>query len=467
MAGSPVVLTTQEARDLAVRWYGWFTSEHEVEPGTPDQWDHMREQMADIWSAGAGGLLGHPDEDEADEQPVGVALRRRVRAKLTELSRLPSFLAAEAMNLSPESLNTLLDGPLPGEFEAALGRLARLAAGSYEPDLRNVAAMVPARSNIRPAGMTAWEAFEGWVATGPRASTVNRWRAMFLDLDARFGRKDVAHYTGEDARQWRDALLAEGKSRRVVRDVWLSAARTVFNWLREEKQAIAANPFDEARLKRVKVVRTREPFFTPEEVATILSAALAPAAPRINSYLRDAYRWVPWLCAYTGARSGEITQLRSEDVQHEASGAWAINISPEAGTVKGQVARRVPLHEHLIAQGFIEFAAKRKGPLFYDPSRHDESDDPTNPVRPPYVLVRQKLAAWVRKAGVTDRGISPNHAWRHTFKRKARRAGIEESLRDAICGHADGRAKAVYETPTMDELVDAIAKFPRYEIERP
>jgi integrase len=56
---------------------------------------------------------------------------------------------------------------------------------------------------------------------------------------------------------------------------------------------------------------------------------------------------------YTGARAGEITQLRGKDVvKHE--GVWAIQITPEAGTVKTGKPRTIPLHEHLIEQGFIE-----------------------------------------------------------------------------------------------------------------
>jgi integrase len=468
--GQPVSMTTREVHALAERWYLWFIARHENDPGSVELWESLSEQMQDVWESGFDGM---GDPEEWDEETVTPAHRRRIRAKLTELSQLPSFLAAEGLNLSQDTTNAMLDGPLGVEFGVALKRLMRLASGDFGPDARTIS-QVPtpaARASTNPTGLTACEAFRAWVtATAPRPSTVNRWRAMFLDLDIRFHSKDVAHYTGDDARKWRDALLEEGKSRVVVRDVWLTAARAVFNWLREEKRLIPANPFLEARLKKGKATRTREPFFSSEEIKIILTAALAPSSPRINSYLRDAYRWVPWLCAYTGARSGEITQLRAEDVRKDAdTGAWVMDIKPEAGTVKGQVARTVPLHEHLIAQGFVEFAAARKGPLFYDPSRHEESDDPTNPVRPPYVLVRQKLAAWVRRAGVTDKGISPNHGWRHTFKRRAAKkpAEIEERLRDAICGHSDGRAKAVYETPTVDELVDAIAKFPRYEIETP
>jgi len=468
--GEAVTMSTRELHELAARWYFWFTAMHHEEPGTVEQWENLSDQMRDLWESGRSGL-GAPEEDD-EQEVIGPALRRRIRARLIELSQLPSFLAVEALNLSQQSIEALVDGPLRGEFGSALRILMRWASGDFAPDARAVG-RGEGRRGASPqsggTGMTAWQAFEGWVAaTAPSASTVNRWRAMFLDLDRRFDGKDVAQYTGEDARAWRDALLADGKSRVVVRDVWLTAARAIFNWLREEKRLIPANPFHEARLKKGKVTRTREPFFSQEEIRTILSAASEPASPRLSEHLRNAYRWVPWLCAYTGARSGEVTQLRAEDVRKDAeTGAWVIAINPEAGTVKGQVARTVPLHEHLVEQGFVEFAvARKRGPLFYDPTRHATNDNPTNPVRPPYVLVRQRLAAWVRRAGVTDEGISPNHAWRHTFKRRGvkKPAEIEMRLLDAICGHSDGRAKAVYETPTLDELVAAIAKFPRYEV---
>lgn len=74
-----------------------------------------------------------------------------------------------------------------------------------------------------------------------------------------------------------------------------------------------------------------------------------------------ARRWVPWICAYTGARAGEITQLRGKDVV-QREGRWAIQITPDAGTVKTGEPRIVPIHEHLIEQGFIDFVhAKGEG----------------------------------------------------------------------------------------------------------
>ncbi len=48
-----------------------------------------------------------------------------------------------------------------------------------------------------------------------------------------------------------------------------------------------------------------------------------------------------------------------EDVRQHPDGFWTINITPEAGTVKGNVARVVPLHEHLVDQGLIGFAQSK------------------------------------------------------------------------------------------------------------
>src|SRR5262249_26261003 len=159
--------------------------------------------------------------------------------------------------------------------------------------------------------------------------------------------------------------------------------------------------------------------FLPDEWRVILQAASA-----IKSTTKPddaAKRWVPWLCAYTGARPGEITQLRSADVI-ERDGVPALRLTPEAGTVKSGETRVVPLHDHIVAQGFLKFAKARKGPLFYKPRTAATEVDPTKQKKPAYAQVRQRVAAWVRELGVDDPNLSPVHAWRHTFKRIADRA---------------------------------------------
>ena len=101
---------------------------------------------------------------------------------------------------------------------------------------------------------------------------------------------------------------------------------------------------------------------------------------------------------------GEITQLRGVDVG-EREGVKVITITPEAGTVKTGRGRVVPLHEHLIAQGFLAFvASRRNGPLFYNVSKGEPRVSvATSPTKPRYVQARERLAMWVRARGVTDK----------------------------------------------------------------
>src|SRR5262249_48613216 len=142
-----------------------------------------------------------------------------------------------------------------------------------------------------------------------------------------------------------------------------------------------------------------------------------------------------------------------------------LRLTPEAGTIKTGAIRVVPIHEHLIAQGFIDFV-KSQGdrPLFYNPERVPKKVDPTNPPRPRAVKTRERLAAWVRAIGIHDRGVRPNHAWRHTFKQVADRNDISERVSDEITGHAPLTVGRGYGRPTLSDMATALKKFPRYDL---
>ena len=107
-----------------------------------------------------------------------------------------------------------------------------------------------------------------------------------------------------------------------IKNVWVNRPRkTVFGWAAQEK-LIARNPFAGLRIKVPKKITTRESkAFTAEETVTILNAARA--RDHVRSKTDAAKRWCPWLAAYSGARMGELTQLRGVDVI-EQSGIPAI-----------------------------------------------------------------------------------------------------------------------------------------------
>src|ERR1700730_4690001 len=79
--------------------------------------------------------------------------------------------------------------------------------------------------------------------------------------------------------------------------------------------------------------------------------------------------------------------------------------------------------------------------------------------KPRYTQARQRLADWVRNLGVSDPELRPNHAWRHTFKQIADRAGISERMSDYITGHAHKSAGAGYGAPILSDMAQALNRF--------
>ena len=159
-----------------------------------------------------------------------------------------------------------------------------------------------------------------------------------------------------------------------------------------------------------------------------------------------------------------MTQLRGIDVI-ERDGVHGLRITPEAGTVKNKKTRVVPIHDHLIEQGFLEFVRQHgAGPLFYRVAKPGDGNDPLRAKKPRYTQARQRLADWVRDLGVSDPELLPNHAWRHTFKQIADRAGISERMSDYITGHAHKSAGAGYGAPILSDMAEALKRFPKYQI---
>ena len=446
-------LTPKQARVLAAEWYEWFVARMAANNWPAEVWEdgqwYIRLEM------GGGVLAGDPLDDWEHDS----AVRDRVRPMIADEAKSQQFLAAKGLTLDPASEAMFLDF-LTRDFLAALALLARRARGDYGPD--KWAEQFPRREATADPSLTPWTLFERWISKAkPAPSTVDRWRTVFLRLQSDFPNASAASLLPDQMQQWANGLIDADRAARTVADVWVRAARTVFGWGIDEK-LITHNPFVGWRVKVPRQIRIRETkAFTDDEIETILSAALSVEGRNKGA---AAKRWCPWLAAYSGARMGELTQLRGIDIV-EQNGIHAMKISPEAGTTKTGKARMVPLHEHLIKQGFLAFVkASGEGPLFYNDQRKTaEPDDPTNPRKARYVKSREHLAAWVRTLGVKDRELSPNHAWRHTFKAIGFRCGISERLLDAIVGHAPASVGRGYGEPTLADKAQELRKFPRYK----
>ncbi len=296
-------------------------------------------------------------------------------------------------------------------------------------------------------------------AAGRKPATYGNYRNTMGLLVKFLRHDDASRVTPEDILGFKDHRLATinprtGKtiSARTVMDNDLAGLKTVFDWAVTNRR-LPSNPAKGIHIKVGKAPKLRSKGFTEDEAVAILRAASKLPPSNDQPQTRAAKRWVPWLCAYTGARVGEIAQLRKQDVSHQG-GHWVIRITPEAGTVKTNEARTVPLHAHLIEQGFADFVKKApSGHLFLRPA--DNGD-----VLGPLQGVKNRLAAFAR-AIVPDKNVAPNHGWRHRFKTVGMEAGVDPRILDAIQGQAPRNAAESYGDVTVKTMAAAIEKLER------
>lgn len=460
-------LTKLNAIALAGRWYSWFVKQHEEDPGKPGYWRDLGDHL--VWD-----VIGSEAPDSYEEDPTSdpdwnwarePEVREAVRPLIAEQARVATFLASEGKALNAAAYALFVDA-VSDNLLKAFSLLEKRANGDYSRDQTPDTFPAFNAGPVRAIGVGCWDLFEAYVlAVKPAPTTVTRWRAVFLAMQQQFAEVGADGITEDAARAWIQGQITEERQASTVREVWLSASRTVFAWARVHKR-IHQNPFKEVKVDVPRKVQKREDgrSFTAEEASTILKASLAYEKPVTPT--ERARRWVPWLCAYSGARSGEITQLRGSDIENR-HGLHVMKITPDAGTTKTSQARTVPLHEHVIAQGFLDMVKQvGKGALFYnDKTPQKVSSDPLKPSRSRAQTARAHLGTWVRGLGVDDPDISPNHSWRHLFKRIGDEIGMPEKLNDAITGHVPPTEGRKYGPPKVATLAEALKKFPRYKLD--
>ncbi|PZX38975.1 hypothetical protein LY56_02984 [Roseinatronobacter thiooxidans] len=344
--------------------------------------------------------------------------------------------------------------------------------GDYSPDQKadrfplsqhpRAASKAPLKA---PEEVTITSLFELWerdhLANDKPQKTADDFRQKINDLKAFLGHDDALRTTGENIADWCDHLRHEKEfAPKTVRDKYLAAAKSVFN-AGTGRRKLATNPTDGVKVSVPKTKKTRSKGFTDDEASAILAATLCDPSTfgAMEERNKMAIRWVPWICAFSGARISEITQMRREDLL-EDYGIACIRITPEAGSVKTGNYRIVPLHPQLIAMGLLEFIQSQPdGPIFYSPKKADENSGTRAK------NAGKKIGQWVRGvAGVTDLRVWPNHGWRHRFKTLARDFDIDTEYSNAITGHEDGRVSTDYGETTVKALWREIQKLPHYDV---
>jgi integrase len=451
----------------------WDAGERELYKGVAAALTNAGVEYSSAWT----GMEGRRWALKAGETVEAALSRyRRLRADgdlggIEALWRDDALELADARGLvidirATEAIQQLCRAINDAAIRAAEDKMRRLdgedVATPPEPVRGSAAPKKEAESRV-PL-LSTYDAYSA--ASGMTAGVREEWRRYIIALVAFLGHDDAARVTADDLMAWRDKLLSEPSSKGTmrkpvtVRDKYLRAVQAMFRWAKDERK-LSENVAAAVKVKVPKSIKLRERDFTDEEARRILEASLKPANNRLSTGYALARRWIPWLCAYTGARVNEMSQLRGEDVQM-VDGVWTIRITPEAGTVKNKAARTVPLHSHLVEQGFPAIVAKHgSGPLFYDPTKQRADKEGNRHFK----KVGERLADWVRKdVGITDPELQPNHGWRHTFKTLAVAADIQERVSDAITGHAPKTVGQTYGRVPLSAMVEAIERIPRFAV---
>ena len=167
----------------------------------------------------------------------------------------------------------------------------------------------------------------------------------------------------------------------------------------------------------------------------------------------DAAYWIPLLGLYTGARVGELAQLRTIDIESDA-GVPMLSITNEGDGQRVKTTagiRKVPLHSELIRLGFLDYVAKRE-------KNGDATLWPALPARKgkPGGYFSHWFGIYRRPLGF---GKYPDfHCFRHTVRSQLANAGIAEGLIDTLVGHevAGSTGAKVYTHRGAKTLLQAI-----------
>ncbi|MET4372488.1 integrase [Bradyrhizobium sp. LB12.1] len=340
-------------------------------------------------------------------------------------------------------------------------RLARAADGDFTADEYPKRFVKFEEQGAKPSTRSSLTGLvEAWhkaaLDRNVRKRDAGRIKQRFEKLIEFLQHDDAGRVSKRDIVRWRDHRLAQKISIKTINDSDIASFSNVFNW-GVERDWLPSNPAEKTTIKAKRKVKTREEFFTHEETATVLNlAASVTGSKRERPKTTAAKRWVPWLLAYSGARVAEMIQLRKQDLRKDPNYGWILRLTPEAGSIKTNTYCDVPVHEHLVATGFVDFVNSSKvGHLFCDPGKDGTIEGPATGV---YSRV------WEMVRGAVEGAVAPNHAWRYTFKTYGLEAGIQERVLDAISNHSPTHQGGKYTKVTLRARAEAMTKFPRYPV---
>ncbi|MDH1700614.1 site-specific integrase [Comamonas terrigena] len=316
----------------------------------------------------------------------------------------------------------------------------------------------PVASPVQAQGIaksqTLRDIYDLWLRASPKTKDTAQACSRSLDsaeecLGSPLYVQQVARDQGNTFKAW----LQEpdrGISPKTARDR-LMYVNSLLKFACVELEAIQKNPWQGLSIEDPKT-STRRPW-KDEELRQLFSQPLFQAyevPPEGRTGGGPAAYWIPIIGLYTGARIGELAQLRVSDITEE-DGIPIIKITDEGEDqkVKTSASRRsLPIHSELIRLGLLDYAEDVR------------KQDPNGSLWP-LLKSANTASAWFSKyrksIGLNSRWLD-FHSFRHTVRTRLNKAQVQEQVQDAITGHETGGStgRKVYTRLDMEDLQKAI-----------
>ncbi|MEN3974301.1 site-specific integrase [Emcibacter sp. SYSU 3D8] len=222
---------------------------------------------------------------------------------------------------------------------------------------------------------------------------------------------------------------------------YLIPMKLFFRWCKESG-LLGINPAEGINHRAPKkTTKPRSPF-DASELQILFDAPLfrgCRSSGRVtepgNFQVRDHRFWMPLIALFTGARLGEICQLRVADiVTEEGVPCFDINDAGDKNLKTAASKRLTPIHRELLDIGFLDYVAQRRRsgsallwPAVKKGASGYESDPESKRLNR---LLGQILGEDLRRR----RSLS-FHSFRHTMIDALRAADVGEDVRHAVVGH--------------------------------
>jgi len=351
----------------------------------------------------------------------------------------------------------------PAAFASVLRTVALTLLESYEIELERIDGVygterqIKAETRLTEAAKSytlnnLWESFKGRRTTEGKwtDTTLEKYEGFIIAVNRILG-EDFDFSVYEDVDRVTELIrkLKDYKSART-RKQWSTASvndcivflSTLHKYaIRNRLFSITFNPFEGRQVTETDTKR-REAFTTEE-----LKRIWAELEKLKSGKEQDKY-WNMLLQLYTGARIGEVCQLRIDDLE-KVSSHWVIHYRhrPELGQTlkhgirkgaktKGDVERIVPVHPELRKLGLFRYVERLNAAgevkLFPKEKRTAGRSG---------VLMAKKVKTFLQGCIGRDTDKS-SHCFRHTlitwFNQNCNLTSTEERLLKAMVGHEDG-----------------------------